>query len=80
MRSIPDPFLTMKPTPSMKATTKYFVTVIAMLLAQVLVGAITAHYAVAGQRFYGDNISEIVPQELTLTCHAGRGNFRVADV
>lgn len=29
-----------------------------MLLAQVLFGAITAHYAVEGQRFYGYNISD----------------------
>lgn len=73
-----DPFLTMKPTPSMKATTKYFVTVIAMLLAQVLFGAITAHYAVEGQQFYGYNISELIPYALTRTWHTQLGIFWIA--
>ena len=73
-----DPFLLMKPTPSMKATTKYFITVIALFLAQVMLGAITAHYAVEGQEFYGYNISEFIPYALTRTWHTQLGIFWIA--
>ncbi len=73
-----DPFLSMEPTPSMKATTKYFITVIALFLTQVLLGAITAHYAVEGQQFYGYNISEFIPYALTRTWHTQLGIFWIA--
>ncbi len=73
-----DPFRMMKPSPSMKATTKYFVTVIALFLTQVLLGAITAHYAVEGQEFYGYNISELIPYALTRTWHTQLGIFWIA--
>jgi nitric oxide reductase subunit B len=73
-----DPFLTLKPTPSMQATTKYFVTVIGLFLAQVVLGAITAHYAVEGQDFYGIPISQIIPYALTRTWHTQLGIFWIA--
>lgn len=73
-----DPLLGMKPTPSMKATTKYFVTVIGLFLTQVLLGAITAHYAVEGQDFYGVAISDIIPYALTRTWHTQLGIFWIA--
>ena len=73
-----DPFRMMKPTPSMKATTKYFVTVIALFLGQILFGAITAHYAVEGQQFYGYNISELIPYALTRTWHTQLAIFWIA--
>ncbi|HXG81777.1 MAG TPA: nitric-oxide reductase large subunit [Sphingomicrobium sp.] len=73
-----DPFLRLTPTPSMKATTKYFVTVIGLFLAQVVLGAITAHYAVEGQQFYGYNISELIPYALTRTWHTQLGIFWIA--
>jgi nitric oxide reductase subunit B len=44
-----DPLASLKPTPSMRATGKYFATVIALFLAQIGLGALTAHYAVEGQ-------------------------------
>ncbi|HEY1043307.1 MAG TPA: nitric-oxide reductase large subunit, partial [Telluria sp.] len=43
-----DPLLSLKATPSMKATKKYFIVVVGLILAQVLMGVITAHYAVEG--------------------------------
>jgi len=73
-----DPFLTLTITPSMRATTKYFVTVIGLFLAQILLGAITAHYAVEGQDFYGIRISEILPYALTRTWHTQLGIFWIA--
>jgi len=73
-----DPFLQLKPTPSMKASVKFFVTAIALFLTQVLLGAITAHYAVEGQQFYGYNISEIIPYALTRTWHTQLAIFWIA--
>ena len=73
-----DPLISMTPTPSMRATTKYFVTVIALVLAQVFLGAVTAHYAVEGQQFYGYNISELIPYSLTRTWHTQLGIFWIA--
>ena len=44
-----DPLSALKPTPSMKATAKYFWVVTALIVVQVMLGGITAHYAVEGQ-------------------------------
>ena len=44
-----DPLLSAKATPSMKATRKYFFVVIGLMLLQIGMGVITAHYAVEGQ-------------------------------
>ena len=73
-----DPFLRLTPTPSMRATTKYFVTVVGLFLAQIVLGAITAHYAVEGQDFYGLKISELIPYALTRTWHTQLGIFWIA--
>ncbi len=73
-----DPLRGMKPTASMKATTKYFVTVIGLFLAQVVLGAVTAHYAVEGQDFYGVAISDLFPYALTRTWHTQLGIFWIA--
>ena len=64
-----DPLLGLKPTPSMKATAKYFWVVIALFLVQILLGATTAHYQVEGQQAYGFAISEILPYSLTRSWH-----------
>lgn len=64
-----DPLAQIKVTPSMKATAKYFWIVIALFLAQILLGAMTAHYQVEGQDFYGFALSEILPYSLTRTWH-----------
>lgn len=56
-------------TPSMRATAKYFWTVIAMISAQVLLGIITAHYAVEGQDLYGIPIAEYLPYTVSRTWH-----------
>ena len=40
-------------TPSQRATLKYFWVVAALILVQMLVGVVTAHYGVEGDGFYG---------------------------
>ena len=54
---------------SMRATAKYFWVVLALFLAQILLGAITAHYQVEGQEAYGFALSEYLPYSLTRTWH-----------
>jgi nitric oxide reductase subunit B len=56
-------------TPSMRATAKYFWVVCALFLAQVLLGIITAHYAVEGQGLYGLPFAEYLPYSVTRTWH-----------
>jgi nitric oxide reductase subunit B len=64
-----DPLLALSPTPSMKATLKYFWVVTAMIVVQVGLGAITAHYAVEGSGFYGIPIQEWIPYSVVRTWH-----------
>ncbi|HYE51092.1 MAG TPA: nitric-oxide reductase large subunit [Azospirillaceae bacterium] len=73
-----DPLLTLKPTPSMKATGKYFLTVIGLFLAQVGLGAMTAHYAVEGHDFYGIPVADILPYAVTRTWHTQLAVFWIA--
>lgn len=56
-------------TPSMRATAKYFFVVTAMFMAQVLLGIVTAHYAVEGQGLYGLPMAEYFPYAVTRTWH-----------
>ncbi|MZR30761.1 nitric-oxide reductase large subunit [Sneathiella litorea] len=56
-------------TPSMRATAKYFWIVCAMFLCQVLLGILTAHYAVEGQGLYGLPFAEYFPYTVTRTWH-----------
>ncbi len=65
-------------TPSMKATAKYFWVVSALFLTQVLLGIITAHYAVDGQGFYGFNIANYLPYSVTRTWHTQLAIFWIA--
>ncbi len=56
-------------TPSMRATSKYFIVVILMFLAQIAAGIVTAHYAVEGQGLYGLPMAEYFPYSVTRTWH-----------
>ena len=48
-----DPFAAVTITPSMRAVAKYLGVVVALFVVQVLLGALTAHYTVEGQAFFG---------------------------
>ncbi|WP_019613371.1 nitric-oxide reductase large subunit [Psychromonas ossibalaenae] len=73
-----DPLFFTKPTKSQKAVTKYFVTAIGLFLLQILLGGITAHYAVEGQNFYGFPLAEILPYSVTRTWHTQLAVFWIA--
>ncbi len=64
-----DPLFDLKPTPSMRATKKYFYVVIGLILAQIGMGVITAHYAVEGHSFFGFPLAEILPFSVSRTIH-----------
>ncbi len=73
-----DPLLGLQPTPSMKATLKYFWVVTALIVVQVILGATTAHYGVEGTALYGFPLAEYLPYSLTRTYHVQLGIFWIA--
>jgi len=74
-----DPLLhSFRATPSMKATIKYFWVVAALIMVQILMGVITAHYGVEGGGFYGIPLDRWLPYSLTRTWHTQLGIFWIA--
>ncbi|MHB8898805.1 MAG: nitric-oxide reductase large subunit [Thermoguttaceae bacterium] len=73
-----DPLLALKPTPSMRATLKYFWVVAALIVVQVGLGAVTAHYGVEGEGFYGIPLADWLPYSVTRTWHTQLGIFWIA--
>lgn len=78
--SIPeiDPLDTWRATPSQKATVKYFWVVSALILLQMLLGIVTAHYGVEGDGFYGIPLSKWLPYSVARTWHIQLGLFWIA--
>ncbi|MGZ4974335.1 MAG: nitric-oxide reductase large subunit [Limisphaerales bacterium] len=73
-----DPLRLLRATPSMRATLKYFWVVAALVVAQVVLGAVTAHYGVEGNGFYGIPLSKWLPYSVTRTWHTQLGIFWIA--
>lgn len=73
-----DPFLNVVATPSMKATRKYFFAVVGLMLLQIAMGTITAHYSVEGRAFFGVPLAEVLPYVISRTIHTQVGIFWIA--
>ena len=73
-----DPLLGLNPTPSQRATVKYFFVVAALWVVQVALGALTAHYGVEGSGFYGIPLDRWLPYAVTRTWHLQIGIFWIA--
>ena len=73
-----DPLLGARVFPSQLAVRKYFWIVAALLLLQIGVGIVTAHYGVEGDGFYGLNIAQILPYSVARTWHVQLGIFWIA--
>ena len=73
-----DPLLGLQPTPSMQATLKYFWVVAGLIVVQIGLGAVTAHYGVEGSGFYGIPLDEWVPYSVARTWHTQMGIFWIA--
>jgi nitric oxide reductase subunit B len=75
---VEDPLMRQQITPSMKAVEKYFWVVNLLILVQVVMGIITAHYGVEGDGFYGFPLSSILPYSVTRTWHVQLAIFWIA--
>jgi nitric oxide reductase subunit B len=75
---VSDPLLGLKPTPSQRATVKFFFVVAALWVVQVGLGAITAHYGVEGSGFYGIPLDQLLPYSVARTWHLQIGLFWIA--
>jgi len=73
-----DPLLGAVATASMKATRKYFFAVAGLMLLQIGMGVITAHYAVEGQSFFGLPLAQVLPYVVSRTVHTQIGIFWIA--
>ena len=73
-----DPLVNAVATPSMKATRKYFFIVIALMLLQIGMGVVTAHYAVEGNAFFGFPLADFLPYTASRTIHTQMGIFWIA--
>jgi hypothetical protein len=73
-----DPLLGYAPSLSQKATLKYFFVVGALVVVQILLGVVTAHYGVEGSGCYGVPIDRVLPYAATRTWHVQLGIFWIA--
>ncbi|MCB0806220.1 MAG: nitric-oxide reductase large subunit [Bacteroidales bacterium] len=73
-----NPLSGMMMTPSMKATLKYFWVVTALILVQILMGIVTAHYGVEGLGFYGLPLADVLPYSISRTWHIQLAIFWIA--
>jgi nitric oxide reductase subunit B len=73
-----DPIIGWQATASQQATIKYFLVVAAMILVQIILGVVTAHYGVEGDGFYGIPLSEWLPYSVTRTWHLQLGVLWIA--
>jgi len=73
-----DPLRSLSPTPSMKATLKYFWIVSALIVVQMLAGVITAHYGVEGSGFYGLALDKFLPASVSRSWHVQLAIFWIA--
>ena len=73
-----DPLLGANPTPSQRATIKFFLTAAALWVLQIGFGAIAAHYGVEGASFFGFQIDQFLPYSIVRTWHLQLGIFWIA--
>jgi nitric oxide reductase subunit B len=73
-----DPLLASRVTPSQRALVKYFWATGMLLVAQIMLGVVTAHYGVEGSGLYGIPLDQILPYTVTRTWHLQLGIFWIA--
>ncbi len=72
------PFQAPTPTASQVATLPYFIVVALLFLVQVGLGSLTGHFAVEGNRFFGLDLSSILPYAASRTWHVQLSVFWIA--
>lgn len=73
-----DPLLGYAPTPSQRATLKYFFVVGFLLVLQIACGIVSAHYGVEGGALFGIPIDQVLPYAVVRTWHTQLGIFWIA--
>jgi nitric oxide reductase subunit B len=73
-----DPLGSWRATPSQRATMMYFWVVSLLILVQIGMGVVTAHYGVEGGGFYGIKLADILPYAVSRTWHVQLGIFWIA--
>jgi nitric oxide reductase subunit B len=73
-----DPLKGLVLTASMKASLVYFAVVSLLMVVQVALGGIVAHYGVEGGGFYGLDIAKFLPYGVGRTWHVQLGIFWIA--
>ena len=73
-----DPLLASVATPSQRALVKYFRVVSALILVQIVLGVVVAHYGVEGNGFYGMPLAGFLPYSIARTWHVQLGIFWIA--
>lgn len=73
-----DPLESWTITPSMKIAGLFCLVSTTLFIVQVVLGALTAHYTVEGNAFFGYDLSEILPYAVTRTWHVQTGVFWIA--
>lgn len=73
-----DPIINQGMTPSMHLIKKYFWVVSLLMVLQMALGIITAHYGVEGNALYGIPIDQILPYAVTRTWHTQLAIFWIA--
>ncbi|ETN97080.1 nitric-oxide reductase large subunit [Zhouia amylolytica] len=73
-----DPLLKQGITPSMKLVKKYFWIVSLLMVLQMVLGIVTAHYGVEGDGFYGIPLDQILPYSISRTWHTQLAIFWIA--
>lgn len=73
-----DPLLRQGITPSMRLVKKYFWIVSLLMIVQVGLGIVTAHYGVEGDGLYGIPIDQFLPYAVTRTWHTQLAIFWIA--
>jgi len=75
---VQDPLLKQGMTPSMFRIKKYLWVVSLLIVLQVVMGVITAHYGVEGNGFFGIPLDQILPYAVTRTWHTQLAIFWIA--
>lgn len=78
LRPEKDPMSNGTTTRSMTMLKKYFWVVCLLMILQVILGIVTAHYGVEGQGFYGIPLDQILPYSVTRTWHTQLAIFWIA--
>ncbi len=67
-----------KPTGSQRATLPYFLVALILFFLQAVLGSVTGHYAVEGNKIFGVDLTNLIPYAATRTWHLQLAVFWIA--